>query len=74
MSLLPQNHGRSVSEWFQAFGGSRSGSKVLYKVIGVFKVKGGYSLGIYGPRTTPWEFMAVNPMVYGSKLLCTSNL
>ena len=37
----------------------------------MFKVPKVYSLGVYGPRTTPWEFTAVNPMVYGSKLLDT---
>ena len=37
----------------------------------MFGVKGGYSLGVYSPRTTPWEFMAVNHTIYGSKLLDT---
>ena len=45
-------------------------AKRVHTLLGVvLGLKGGYSLGVCGPRTTPWEFTAVNPMVYGSKLL-----
>mgnify|MGYP001763349484 CR=1 FL=1 len=37
----------------------------------MFRVQKRHSLGVYDPRTTPWEFTVVNPMVYGRKLLDT---